>query len=292
MEAWGLNISETTKEKVYEKNYPLINILKDMLKDDTLTEIMNGEGIDRKYTPISNEIIQKYNIKSDITLNIDIDNISKIEGKIILVKQGKDIIKKVKINNEKIELNDIPVGTYFLQMPIINGYSQEHIYIKVKEDGNNIYTYTYQKSENEKFDNYLMIRLLGYNYDTIAYQLTFKDDYTKAEIRYPNQSAMSGNEYVKIFDNSGRIVTEDLSTGGYFDFNKGPHEIELEPGYTIEIKYPNKYASKIVVYNTLTNVIIPEYKAIDTVTRYTVIENGIMREDMTKEDAATLHMIN
>ena len=285
MEAWGLNISETTKEKVYEENYPLINILKDMLKDDTLTEIMNGEGIDRKYTPISNEIIQKYNIKSDITLNIDIDNISKIEGKIILVKQGKDIIKKVKINNEKIELNDIPVGTYFLQMPIINGYSQEHIYIKVKEDGNNIYTYTYQKSENEKFDNYLMIRLLGYNYDTIAYQLTFKDDYTKAEIRYPNQSAMSGNEYVKIFDNSGRIVTEDLSTGGYFDFNKGPHEIELEPGYTIEIKYPNKYASKIVVYNTLTNVIIPEYKAIDTVTRYTVIENGIMREDMTKEDA-------
>lgn len=77
-----------------------------------------------------------------------------------------------------------------------------------------------------------MFRVLGYNYDTIAYQLTFKEQYTKTEIRYPN-----------------------------------------------------KFANKVVVYNTLTNTIIPEYKAIDTVTRYTIIENGIVREDMSEENA-------
>lgn len=53
----------------------------------------------------------------------------------------------------------------------------------------------------------------------------------------------------------------------------------------IEICYPNKFANKIVVYNTLTNTIIPEYKAIGTITRYTVIENGIIREDMSEENA-------
>lgn len=77
-----------------------------------------------------------------------------------------------------------------------------------------------------------MFRVLGYNYDTIAYQLTFKEQYTKTEIRYPN-----------------------------------------------------KFSNKVVVYNTLTNTIIPEYKAIDTVTRYTIIENGIVREDMSEENA-------
>ena len=81
------------------------------------------------------------------------------------------------------------------------------------------------------------------------------------------------------------IVTEDIATGGYFDFNKGTHEITLEPGYVIEICYPNKFANKVVVYNTLTNTIIPEYKTIDTITRYTVIENGIIREDMSEENA-------
>lgn len=96
---------------------------------------------------------------------------------------------------------------------------------------------------------------------------------------------MSGNEYVKIYDTKGDIVTEDIATGGYFDFNKGTHEITLEPGYVIEICYPNKFANKVVVYNTLTNTIIPEYKSIDTITRYTVIENGIIREDMSEENA-------
>ena len=55
----------------------------------------------------------------------------------------------------------------------------------------------------------------------------------------------------------------------------------------------------IVVYNTLTNTVIPEYKAIDTITRYKVIENGIMREDMTEENAEDVayeqlkvHLIN
>ena len=36
-------------------------------------------------------------------------------------------------------------------------------------------------SGNRYYDNYLMFRVLGYNYDTIAYQLTFKENYKKAE---------------------------------------------------------------------------------------------------------------
>ena len=202
----------------------------------------------------------------------------------IHIKDGKEIIKSIKIENNQIE-ETLPVGTYFLQMPVINGYSYQYAYVQIKEDMENTHIYTYEKLEDIDYDNYLMFRVLGYNYDTIAYQLTFKEQYTKAEIRYPNQSAMSGNEYVKIYDNKGDIVTEDIATGGYFGFNKGTHEITLEPGYVIEICYPNKFANKVVVYNTLTNTIIPEYKAIDTITRYTIIENGIVREDMSEENA-------
>ena len=96
------------------------------------------------------------------------------------------------------------------------------------------------------------------------------------------------NSYVKIYDNEGELVTEDVSTGGYFDFNKGTHEINLQPGYTIEINYPIKYANKVVVYNTLTNTKMPEYGALGELTRYTIIENGIIREDMNEEGANDL----
>ncbi len=284
MEAWGLRLSDQVKAKVYENNYPLMNILKDMVNDDTLQAIIDGERIDRKYAVVSNEILQKYASDGNMTLQIDIDDIVQIHGKIIQIKDGKEIISTIKIEDSQIE-RQLPVGTYFLQMPVINGYSYQYTYVQIKEDMENTYTYMYEKLEDVNYDNYLMFRVLGYNYDTIAYQLTFKENYKKAEIRYPNQSAMSGNEYIKILDAKGDVVTEDIATGGYFDFNKGTHEITLEPGYTIEICYPNKFENKIVVYNTLTNAIIPEYKAIGTVTRYRVIENGIIREDMSKENA-------
>ena len=284
MEAWGLKISDEAKANVYENNYPLMNILKDMVNDNTLQSIIDGEEMDRKYGLVSNEILQKYSSEGKMSLQMDIDDMSQIQGKVIQIKDGKDIIKSIKIKNNQIE-ETLPVGTYFLQMPVINGYSYQYAYVQIKEDMENVHIYSYEKLEDIDYDNYLMFRVLGYNYDTIAYQLTFKEQYTKAEIRYPNQSAMSGNEYVKIYDTKGDIVTEDIATGGYFDFNKGTHEITLEPGYVIEICYPNKFANKVVVYNTLTNTIIPEYKAIGTITRYTVIENGIVREDMSEENA-------
>ena len=173
-------------------------------------------------------------------------------------------------------------------MPILIEYAQNSTNIQIKSNTDNVYTYTYNKAEEIEFNNYLMMRVLGYNYDTIAYQLTFKNNYTKAEIKYPNQSAMSGTEYVKIYDTEGTLVTEDLATGGYFNYNKGTYEIELKPGYIIEINYPNKYKNKVIVYNTLTNQVMSEYGALNTTTRYTIIENGLIREDMNEEEAKDL----
>ena len=95
---------------------------------------MNGENIDRKYSIITNDIIQKYNILGNFNLDVEIDNINTIQGKIILLKQGKDIINTIKIASNEITLANIPVGTYFLQMPIVTGYSQEYAYVQVKED--------------------------------------------------------------------------------------------------------------------------------------------------------------
>lgn len=288
MEAWGLNISDTTKAKVYELNYPLINILKDMVNDKTLEQIMQGENLDRKYALITNDILRKYNITGNASLNINIDDINNLNGKIILLKEGTDIIKTLKIEGNLATEKNFSVGTYFIQMPVLTGYSYKNTYIQIKENTDNTHIYTYNKLVNTDYNNYLMFRLLGYNYDTIAYQLTFKDNFTKAEIKYPNQSAMSGNEYVKIYNTENMLVTEDIATGGYFDFNKGPQEISLHPGYTIEICYPNKYSNKVVVYSTLTNSILPEYSANGSITKYKVIENGIIREDMSNNTANDL----
>ena len=285
MEAWGLNISVGLKNKMFNLNYPLINILADMVSPNLLNTIMTNENLSKKYSLVKNDILKNNNIKSNLSLEIQIDDISKLVEKILLLKDGKNIIEKYKIENSTIELANIPVGTYYLQMPILNGYSQELIYIQVSENSTNYYSYTYENLEETTFDNYLKLQLLGYNYDTIAFQLKFKNNYNKVEISYPNQSKMSGNESVIIYNSDGSIISQNYTTGGYFDFNKGTHELDLKPGYKIEIKYPVKYATKVVAYNTLLNNTVPEYYALNSTTTYTVIENGLLREDMDEEIA-------
>lgn len=285
MEAWGLNISVGLKNKMFNLNYPLINILADMVSPNLLNTIMTNENLSKKYSLVKNDILKKNNVKSNLSLEIQIDDISKLVEKILLLKDGKNIIEKYKIENSTIELANIPVGTYYLQMPILNGYSQELIYIQVSENSTNYYSYTYENLEETTFDNYLKLQLLGYNYDTIAFQLKFKNNYNKVEISYPNQSKMSGNESVIIYNSDGSIISQNYTTGGYFDFNKGTHELDLKPGYKIEIKYPVKYATKVVSYNTLLNNTVPEYYALNSTTTYTVIENGLLREDMDEEIA-------
>ena len=217
MEAWGLNISVELKNKMFNLNYPLINILADMVSPNLLNTIMTNENLSKKYSLVKNDILKNNNIKSNLSLEIQIDDISKLVGKILLLKDGKNIIEKHKIENSTIELANIPAGTYYLQMPILNGYSQELIYIQVNENSTNYYSYTYENLEETTFDNYLKLQLLGYNYDTIAFQLKFKNNYNKVEISYPNQSKMSGNESVIIYNSDGSIISQNYTTGGYFD---------------------------------------------------------------------------
>lgn len=217
MEAWGLNISVELKNKMFNLNYPLINILADMVSPNLLNTIMTNENLSKKYSLVKNDILKKNNVKSNLSLEIQIDDISKLVEKILLLKDGKNIIEKYKIENSTIELANIPVGTYYLQMPILNGYSQELIYIQVSENSTNYYSYTYENLEETTFDNYLKLQLLGYNYDTIAFQLKFKNNYNKVEISYPNQSKMSGNESVIIYNSDGSIISQNYTTGGYFD---------------------------------------------------------------------------
>ena len=285
MEAWGLNISDTTKSNVYQKNYPLINILKDFVTDDSLNTIMTSENFNRKYSLVTNDVLSKYGITSNITLNIDIDNFSKIDGKVVLIKDGNSTVKSITIDTPSLSINNLPIGTYYLQMPIIEGYNQDYTYVQVKEEQDLSYTHTYYSQEDVDYENYLKMQVLGYNYDTIAYQLIFKDNYTKAEISYPNQSGMSCNEYIKIYNAEGVLVTEDVSNGGYFDFNKGKQEIDMDVGYVIEVKYPNKYQNKIKMYSTLTGNLLPEYNATNEITRYVVINNGLIKEDMDEDIA-------
>ncbi len=297
LEAWGYTVSDNVKEEIYSKNYKTLNILKDMTTNETLNKIMKAENLELKYGLVDNTIYQKYDVKGNLELSIDIDNIEKLKGKNIVIKDADKVVKTVEIKSNKVNINDLAAGSYYLQMPILNEYDQSSAIVSIIENTNNKYTYKYKKLENTDYNNYLSFYLQGY-YNTYGYKLTFSDRYRKAKIEF-GQAGFTNikNAAVKIYDKTGKLVSEEIKgydnkgnfvdNGLYFNFNKKSYEIDIEPGYTIEITHSN-YKNKVKWENTLSKKEVVEYIPTGETTRYTVIENGIIMDGMNEKEAENL----
>lgn len=109
MESWKINISEETKIKIYEKNIPMLGVLKDTVEvEDVLNKILNGENINEKYGLVTNETLKKYNAVGNLKLTIKIDDVKKLNGKTIKIIDGNNVLKTVEINNSVILVQDLP----------------------------------------------------------------------------------------------------------------------------------------------------------------------------------------
>ncbi|MCM1371054.1 MAG: DUF5011 domain-containing protein [Clostridium sp.] len=292
MEDWRLVISDSVKNEIYDKNYPMLSIVKDTVSSDNLNKIMSGENLNRKYSLVTNDILSKYNINGSLKINVEIDNIDYIKGNIIRVNSEDKTIKTIKIDDKVIDGNtikiaDLPVGTYYIQMPIVNGYSQGYLYTQIKESEDSVYTYKYEKQENQIFE-YVNINIKGYTYDTKGFILSFSDNYKKVLLS-PGQAGMSGSEYVRIYDDKNNLLFEDAvsknANGKYFNFDKGNQTLDIKPGYVIEINYPNKYASKVQFISSLTGKNLSGYSMTNQTTRYIIMENGIRKEETSESEA-------
>ena len=285
MESWGLTISDSLKNTIYEKHLKLLNILGDQITSSTnLTSFMSSNSIDRKYSLVSNSLLISSNLKSSVTINISIDDISKLSGKKLYLKDGYNIVKEAVINNNTINLTDVSLGTYMLEMPVVDNYTSDYMYVTVKDTTNTI-TYSYTKVSDVDYGNYIGIKLQGI-YNTYGYEILFKDNYNKATIKLGGANMGNSDPYVKIYDASNNLVSDEVVTGLYFDYSKGTFDINLGDGYTIEVNHPN--TSKVYIYNALSNSEVTSLKPTSSITRY-VIDNGNLRlESMTSSEGEAL----
>ena len=282
MESWGVTISNDVKDNINSRNLKLYGILKDIVKDNnTLTTIMNTNDINLKYTLIDNELLSNY--KSSITINIDIDDINKLIGKTIYIKDGNNTITTSKITSNIITLNNIPLGIYSLQMPVVNEYTNEYKYITVSN--HDTYTYKYIKNTNS-YNNDITIRLLGI-YNTNGYQLVLRDNYTKATIKLGTADMGTGNNaYVKIYDNNNNIISDEKQVDKYFDYNKNEYTIDINEGYIIEIYHPSN--NKVKIINNLNSNEINELLPTTSLTRYVVTSYGLRLESMNDDEGSSI----
>lgn len=289
LEAWGIETSDAAKEAVTQMQLPALSILGDTVDEKTRSEIMAGEGIKEKYALVPNSLFAEYGVVGSLVVETKSVDPSAVEGRTALLKDGKNTSYSAVVTGGKLTFENIPVGTYTLYMPQLNGFSCPNSYVTVTQSGSSV-TSEYAKIKPIADTQKLCVQ--GIN-GTYGFTMAFDADYRSAVITLSGADMRSSHPYVKIYDDKGQLVAEENSEkfgGRYFEYNKtggttAAYTLAVAPGYVIEA-YHDSVKAKVFVLSGTTGEKLTALNAPDNgVVKYVVTEYGLRLSTQTDADA-------
>ena len=284
-EAWGIEVSEESRDRIFEMQLPTFSMLGDMVGEDSRNAIMEEQDIAEKYEIVSREVYGGQT--GSCTVKLVIDDESALLGKKIRLTDGDTVWKEAVVNGTVIEMEDVPVGVYNLQMPVSNSYTSNMEFVTIKEGANTEVILTYESLLAKKMTaGASAIQVQGIAHGVPLMTITFADHYQKAKVTFGSGNTGSEATYVKFLDPQNNVLKEEKVTGsGSYNFNtsQGSYEQPLQPGCVIEVHHPHKH--RVQVFSSVTGQPVELLLPTEDTTRYVVYENGIRKEGMTEAEA-------
>lgn len=249
LNAWKLDVSNSIKLKITNSNSKNYIIPFDVLSSSELSTYKENYPNNLLYAPTSEEKLDMNNVKYDLNINIDIDDISKLNGKYIGIKKNGNFITKVKIEDSKtLTIKNLERGFYQVIFPAIDLYDLNEAKAIYLSDENNSISNTYTKIETS-FDHQATLKILGRANKTLGFSMAFSDKYTKANLTFGASNLGNQNNWwtgeradltcasVIVKDEEGNELYNWTVKGrGYFqDLENQVSSIDLKYGYTIEV---------------------------------------------------------
>lgn len=292
LNSYKITPSEDIQAEIYEQELPIIYYLKDLVESDEKAEQLRQDlGLDGKYALVSNQDIAKYNMTGNLTINISIDDLEQIKNKKIYIKDGKNIVKEIIIDNLNIDVGELPVGSYTIQVPNPKdkAYKYEYQYVNIKENSKTQRNIEYKKIQANALasDTQISFRGLG------------DSEFAKIKIDFENKklNVISNNtqphvyftdEYanIQILDNNGNIVYEKNYIGNVA--NPSNDIINIDIGFTIKIKH--REASSRLIFKSQELNENEEFKNLNNeLTAYKITKYGLQKEGTTDEEQYELY---
>lgn len=287
LNGWKLDVSDSIKKKITRSNLLSYVIPSDVLSDTELSSYKANNQDALLYAPTSENVFEKEeNLSLNVALNID--DLSKIEGKFIGLKHNGKFIKKIKIDSASLTLNSLYRGYFEVVFPAIDGYDMEEVNSIYLTEKDNSISQTYTKIETS-FDHQSSLKLLGKVYQTVGFEMSFSNYYKLASLTFGGSNL--GNQInwwksnpdtvcasIKIKDSNDELLSDWTVKGqGYFSsLENRQSSIELEYGYKIEVyyyfggQYINVYSK-----NSSNNKAIEAYSSKDNTKTFEVTEYGL-----------------
>lgn len=286
LNSYKITPSEDIQAEIYEQNMPFIYYLRDLVDTDQKAEqIRKDLNLEGKYSLVSNQDIEKYNMKGSIKLNISIDDFEQIKGQKIYIKDGKNTVKEVTIEIKNMTIDNMPTGVYRVQIPKPknNAYSYQYEYVVVKEN-----------TINEKNIEYKKININTFASDTqISFRGLGDSEFAKLKMDMENKNLtivsnnMSSHVYftdeyanLQIVDTQGNVIYEKSYIGNVP--NPSNDTINVDFGYKIKIKH--REASGRLIFSSQVLNKSEEFKNLtNEQTTYTITKYGLQKDGTSDE---------
>lgn len=293
------------KQNIEERSSELPNVwyLTDLVSDEEkLDYILSEYDLSTEYSLVDTSIFTKdeklQDLKGNAIVNIDIDDLSELEGKQILLKNGDLEIYK-EVTSDKVTFEDIPVGEYDVYLPLTNSgeYNLERSKLLTVSEGNSSETtlnYTVMKDNILNLQYKFFLRT-NYGYTPMDATLSYiSDDNYKLDILQNagkiQYNGTPGEVYAwfKVLDEEGNEVA-------YREYKvkestiADSKSIDVKKGYRIIMYRSNIDKGRKYYKSTISGI---EYYDDDVETmEFTIGENGLEYQNHTDNTKDTIDYI-
>lgn len=284
--------SEDISSEIYEQELPMIYYLRELVNSNERAEqIRKDLNLSGNYDLVSNSDIAKYNMTGNLNININIDDLQQLKNKKIYIKDGKKIIKEIEITSNNIDIKDLPVGIYTLQMPNTKSgtyeYDYKYIIIKENEDTKSESTYTKVNSSKLASDTKIRFKGLGDSeFGNLTIDLENKNIHIVSYNIKPHVYFTDEYMNVKILDSDNKTIYEKQYIGN--QSSPSDDNIKFELGYKIVLKH-REAQSRLVFESSLLNEKEQFSNLNNEPTTYVITEYGLQKEGITDEEQYQIH---
>lgn len=283
--AWGVAVSEGIKEQVAQCG-KTFSILQDTAGTATQS-ILDGEGLSLKYGLVSDALFEKYDVTGSLQIQLNIDNVSRLNGRTVLLEKNGAIVAQTTVVDGKAEFRGIYAGSYLVRVPVLDEYTSTLCYVAVVANSKTTAGVTYNRVGATYHPTMIKIRGI---YDTVGYTLALSNNNLTGVVSLGG--ANLGNQTdewkakedevfasVAVKDNLGNVISYyDAKGAGYFSTtNYTAETLTLQYGYTVEV-YTHA-AQYLKVVSLLTNAAIDAYNPTtrdDNTYIFVVTQDGLM----------------
>lgn len=291
-ETWHIAPSLRMADAVYEKDYPIVYYLAELIPDRQEAESVRKElGLCGTYSLVSTDELAYTGYESEVEFSISIDDFAQVENKEILIKNGEKTVKALRITGPVMKVT-LPVGAYELELPTAR--SQEYIcendYLIAAKSGVKKQI-VYERETGNPLTDDLQLWMAGLS-DGVFARASF--DTSKGTMRWKTEQVVPHSYFeetyasVRIFDENGKELFYQSFQG-----DEQAEEMEKEfpfgVGARLEI-YHREAGSRLKFMSTADGEPYKAYGTPGETTVYVMTKRGLMRQDWDETKQHEVYM--